>query len=154
MTWVIDYAKLQQMVVTEEDSSVVGNLHERLEILRGYKRAFLQPGVLQAVFAVLMKPLEVEYRLRTARDQAVIRLGLSLFRNLVAIMDADTSISGTMEQFIGSIMQVCNKQEHSTAQNNFCALVAVSHVADKISFLFSLGDGIPYRFTGRADREI
>ncbi|KAK3818609.1 MAG: timeless protein-domain-containing protein [Benniella sp.] len=105
MTWVIDYARLQQMVITEEDSSIVGNLHERLEILRGYKRAFLQPGVLQAVFAVLMKPLEVEYRLRTARDQAVIRLGLSLFRNLVAIMDADTSISGTMEQFIGSIMQ-------------------------------------------------
>lgn len=44
--------------------------------------------------------------MRTTRDQAVIRLGLSLFRNLVAIPDTESSITGTMEQFISSIMQV------------------------------------------------
>lgn len=151
MTWVIDYTALQRMVVTEEDSSIVGNLHERLEILRVYKRAFLQPGVLQAVFAVLLKPLEVEYRLRTARDQAVIRLGLSLFRNLVAIMDADTTISGTMEQFIGSIMQVCQRPDYRQDSAAF-ALVALSNITDKTYFLFSW-DGI-LSYTGRTDREV
>ncbi|KAF9986256.1 Topoisomerase 1-associated factor 1 [Modicella reniformis] len=105
MTWIIDYKALQDMTVREEDTSIVGNLHQRVEILRGYKRAFLEAGVLQAVFAVMLKPLEVEYRLRTARDQAVIRLGLSLFRNLVAIPDSATSVTGTIEQFISSIMQ-------------------------------------------------
>ncbi|KAF8932695.1 Topoisomerase 1-associated factor 1 [Dissophora ornata] len=105
MTWPIDYKALQTMVIREEDSSLVGNLHERLEILRGYKRAFLKPGVLGAVFAVMLRPLEVEHRMRTTRDQAVIRLGLSLFRNLVAIPDSQSSISGTMDQFISSIMQ-------------------------------------------------
>ncbi|KAI8359421.1 timeless protein-domain-containing protein [Mortierella sp. GBAus27b] len=105
MTWVIDYQALREIVVTEEDTSIVGNLHQRLEILRGYKRAFLQPGVLKAVFSVMLKPLGVEYRLRTARDQAVIRLGLSLFRNLVAITDVEATVSGTMDQFISSIMQ-------------------------------------------------
>ncbi|KAF9207018.1 hypothetical protein BGZ49_001354 [Haplosporangium sp. Z 27] len=105
MTWIIDYKELQTLVTMEEDHSMVGNLHQRLEILRGYKRAFLKPGVLQTVFAVLLRPLEVEYRMRTTRDQAIIRLGLSLFRNLVAIPDAESSVSGTMDQFISSIMQ-------------------------------------------------
>lgn len=122
MTWLIDYQALQEMVVTEEDSSIVGNLHQRLEILRGYKRAFLKPGILKAVFAVLLKPLEVEYRLRTTRDQAVIRLGLSLFRNLVAISDTEASISGTMEQFIGSIMQVRKKE---TGYNSLSPTVVI-----------------------------
>ncbi|KAF9357916.1 Topoisomerase 1-associated factor 1 [Mortierella sp. AD094] len=105
MTWIIDYKELQNLAIMEEDHSVVGNLHQRLEILRAYKRAFLKPGVLQTVFDVLLRPLEVEHRMRTTRDQAIIRLGLSLFRNLVAIPDTESSVSGTMDQFISSIMQ-------------------------------------------------
>ncbi|KAG0022344.1 Topoisomerase 1-associated factor 1 [Entomortierella chlamydospora] len=105
MTWIIDYKELQKLAVMEEDHSVVGNLHQRLEILRGYKRAFLKPGVLRTVFDVLLRPLEVEHRMRTTRDQAIIRLGLSLFRNLVAIPDTESPVSGTMDQFISSIMQ-------------------------------------------------
>ncbi|CAO3564060.1 unnamed protein product [Mortierella alpina] len=105
MTWIIDYKALQEMASIEEDVSIVGNLHQRLETLRGYKKAFLRRGVLGAVFAVLLKPLEVEYRMRSTRDQAVIRLGLSLFRNLVAIPDTESSVRGTMDQFISSIMQ-------------------------------------------------
>ncbi|KAF9950151.1 Topoisomerase 1-associated factor 1 [Mortierella alpina] len=105
MTWIIDYKALQEMASIEEDVSIVGNLHQRLETLRGYKKAFLRRGVLGAVFAVLLKPLEVEYRMRSTRDQAVIRLGLSLFRNLVAIPDTESSVRGTMDQFISSVMQ-------------------------------------------------
>ncbi|KAF9436980.1 Topoisomerase 1-associated factor 1 [Entomortierella beljakovae] len=105
MTWIIDNKELQRLTIMEEDDSIVGNLHERLEVLRGYKRAFLKPGVLQTVFDVLLRPLEVEYRMRTVRDQAIIRLGLYLFRNLVAIPDPDSSVSGTMDQFISSIVQ-------------------------------------------------
>ncbi|KAG0198538.1 Topoisomerase 1-associated factor 1 [Mortierella sp. GBA30] len=105
MTWIIDYKALQQMALAEEDVSIVGNLYERVEILRGYKKAFLQRGIVGAVFAVMLKPLEVEYRMRSTRDQAVIRLGLSLFRNLVAIQDTESTVRGTMEQFISSIMQ-------------------------------------------------
>lgn len=106
MTWIIDYKALQDIASIEEDVSIVGNLHQRLETLRGYKKAFLRRGVLGAVFAVLLKPLEVEYRMRSTRDQAVIRLGLSLFRNLVAIPDTESSVRGTMDQFISSVMQV------------------------------------------------
>ncbi|KAF9285158.1 Topoisomerase 1-associated factor 1 [Mortierella alpina] len=105
MTWIIDYKALQDIASIEEDVSIVGNLHQRLETLRGYKKAFLRRGVLGAVFAVLLKPLEVEYRMRSTRDQAVIRLGLSLFRNLVAIPDTESSVRGTMDQFISSVMQ-------------------------------------------------
>ncbi|KAF9585988.1 Topoisomerase 1-associated factor 1 [Lunasporangiospora selenospora] len=105
MTWIIDYKALQELVTKEEDESIVGNLHARLQLLREYKRAFLQPGVLGAVIAVLLKPLEVEHRMRTTRDQAIVRLGLTLFRNLVAIQDAENTVSGTMDQFISSIMQ-------------------------------------------------
>ncbi|KFH70850.1 hypothetical protein MVEG_03697 [Podila verticillata NRRL 6337] len=116
MTWIIDIKALQDIATMEEDSSIVGNLYAKTEILRKYKKAFLQPGVLGAVFTILLKPLEVEHRMRTTRDQAVIRLGLSLFRNLVAIPDTESSITGTMEQFISSIMQeelLCRYQDEN-----------------------------------------
>lgn len=106
MTWIIDYEELKKIATAEEDDSVVGNLYEKNEILRSYKKAFLQPGVLDAVFNVLLRPLQVEYRVRTTRDTAIIRLGLSLFRNLVAIRDAETSLAGSMDQFLSSVMQV------------------------------------------------
>ncbi|KAF9913350.1 Topoisomerase 1-associated factor 1 [Linnemannia zychae] len=105
MTWIVDYEELKKLATAEEDDSVVGNLYEKNEILRGYKKAFLLPGVLHAIFAVLLRPLQVEYRVRTTRDTAIIRLGLSLFRNLVAIRDSETSLTGNMERFISSIMQ-------------------------------------------------
>lgn len=106
MTWIIDYEELKRIATAEEDDSIVGNLYEKNEILRSYKKAFLQPGVLDAVFNVLLRPLQVEYRVRTTRDTAIIRLGLSLFRNLVAIRDAETSLAGSMDQFLSSVMQV------------------------------------------------
>ncbi|KAF9154213.1 Topoisomerase 1-associated factor 1 [Linnemannia schmuckeri] len=105
MTWIIDYEELKKIATAEEDDSIVGNLYEKNEILRNYKKAFLQPGVLNAVFDVLLRPIQVEYRVRTTRDTAIIRLGLSLFRNLVAIRDAETSLAGSMDQFLSSIMQ-------------------------------------------------
>ncbi|KAF9182982.1 Topoisomerase 1-associated factor 1 [Haplosporangium sp. Z 767] len=128
MTWIIDYKALQEMASKEEDSSLVGNLHQRTEALRAYKKAFLQPGVLSAVFGVLMKPLKVEYRMRTTRDQAIIRLGLSLFRNLVAIQDAESSITGTMDQFISSIMQE-ELLERFQQENIMALLVALASSA-------------------------
>ncbi|KAF8948577.1 Topoisomerase 1-associated factor 1 [Haplosporangium gracile] len=105
MTWIIDYEELKKIATAEEDDSIVGNLYEKNEILRNYKRAFLQPGVLNAVFDVLLRPIQVEYRVRTTRDTAIIRLGLSLFRNLVAIRDGEASLAGSMNQFLSSIMQ-------------------------------------------------
>ncbi|KAG0288438.1 Topoisomerase 1-associated factor 1 [Linnemannia gamsii] len=105
MTWIIDYEELKKIATAEEDDSIVGNLYEKNEILRSYKKAFLQPGVLNAIFHVLLRPIQVEYRVRTTRDTAIIRLGLSLFRNLVAIRDAENSLTGSMDQFLSSIMQ-------------------------------------------------
>ncbi|KAF9551130.1 Topoisomerase 1-associated factor 1 [Mortierella hygrophila] len=105
MTWIIDYEELKRIATAEEDHSIIGNLYEKNEILRSYKKAFLQPGVLDAVFNVLLRPLQVEHRVRTTRDTAIIRLGLSLFRNLVAIRDAEVSLAGSMDQFLSSIMQ-------------------------------------------------
>lgn len=61
---------------------------------------------------ISLSPISTSFfacRMRTTRDQAVIRLGLSLFRNLVAIPDTESSITGTMEQFISSIMQVTDQ---------------------------------------------
>ena len=56
MTWIIDYKALQEIASMEEDASIVGNLHQRLETLRGYTQAYLRRGVLAAIYAVLLKP--------------------------------------------------------------------------------------------------
>lgn len=62
MTWIIDFKELQEEAMKHEDDSIVGNLHQKTEILRGYKLACIQPRVMEAVLGVLMRPLNVEYR--------------------------------------------------------------------------------------------
>lgn len=62
MTWIIDFKELQDEAMKHEDDSIVGNLHQKTEILRGYKLACIQPRVMEAVLGVLMRPLNVEYR--------------------------------------------------------------------------------------------
>jgi hypothetical protein len=82
----------------------------------------------------MLKPLGVEYRLRTARDQAVIRLGLSLFRNLVAITDVEATVSGTMDQFISSIMQVTSWRKEDPRDLHSCVFFnSLDEIADNES---------------------
>ncbi|KAG0259026.1 Topoisomerase 1-associated factor 1 [Actinomortierella ambigua] len=105
MTEVIDVKQLRDLAMQEEDLSIVGDLLEKQAILRQYKKAFLMPGVLAAILQVMLRPLGTEYRQRTTNDMVIIRLGLFLFRNLVAIEDTEDSVKGTMDQFVDSILQ-------------------------------------------------
>ncbi|KAF9971693.1 Topoisomerase 1-associated factor 1 [Actinomortierella ambigua] len=105
MTEVIDVKRLRDLAMQEEDLSIVGDLLEKQFILRQYKKAFLQPGILAAILQVMLRPLGTEYRQRTTNDMVIIRLGLFLFRNLVAIEDVEDSVKGTMDQFVDSILQ-------------------------------------------------
>ncbi|KAG0229624.1 Topoisomerase 1-associated factor 1 [Actinomortierella wolfii] len=105
MTEIVDVRRLRELAMQEEDLSIVGDLLEKQYILRQYKRAFLQPAVLSAILQVMLRPLATEYRQRTTNDMVIIRLGLFLFRNLVAIEDTEDSVKGTMDQFVNSILQ-------------------------------------------------
>ncbi|KAJ3024199.1 Topoisomerase 1-associated factor 1 [Thoreauomyces humboldtii] len=75
------------------------------EIQRGYKEAFLQEGVLTAVLEQLLKPLSIHHRERSDRDHAFIGLILTLFRNLLAIKDLQSTITATNEKYSSATRQ-------------------------------------------------
>ncbi|KAI8821883.1 timeless protein-domain-containing protein [Fimicolochytrium jonesii] len=75
------------------------------EIQRGYKEAFLQEGVLQAIMDQLLKPFAKIYRERTDRDHTFVALILTLFRNLLAIRDDQADITSTVEKYRRSTLQ-------------------------------------------------
>ncbi|RKP15388.1 timeless protein-domain-containing protein [Piptocephalis cylindrospora] len=60
---------------------------ERRALLWKLKELFLGPGALPALFHILMKRLAIPARERTAREGALLRLTLTLLRNLLAIPD-------------------------------------------------------------------
>ncbi|RUS31825.1 timeless protein-domain-containing protein [Jimgerdemannia flammicorona] len=98
MTWPVEDKDLR-----DEENSVHAATMVRL--LRDYKDAFLAPGVLKAVLSVIANPLAVSQRDRTERDNTIIRLVLTLFRNLVAIKDPKASENLSGENNIRATMQ-------------------------------------------------
>ncbi|KAI9346962.1 timeless protein-domain-containing protein [Obelidium mucronatum] len=69
----------------------------QVEVLLKYKEAFLNESVLQKIVQVLLKSLAIPWRDRREKDNAKIRLILTLFRNLLAIKDPEASVGASSE---------------------------------------------------------
>ncbi|TPX63475.1 hypothetical protein SpCBS45565_g06554 [Spizellomyces sp. 'palustris'] len=104
---------------------------ELLEIQRGYKEAFLKEGVLAAILEELLKPLSVNHRERSDRDNGLIGLILTLFRNLLAIKDVQAAVTATTEKYMQSTLQ-----EH---------LIQCMEKADIIQLLLSFAGSMDQR---------
>ncbi|KAJ3023466.1 UNVERIFIED_CONTAM: Topoisomerase 1-associated factor 1, partial [Siphonaria sp. JEL0065] len=69
----------------------------QIEVLLKYKEAFLNQNVVAKIMQVLLKSLAIPFRDRRDKDNAKIRLILTLFRNLLAIRDPEASTGASAE---------------------------------------------------------
>ncbi|PFH47597.1 hypothetical protein AMATHDRAFT_151707 [Amanita thiersii Skay4041] len=89
MTWPIDMAEELKELDDELDKGT-----DYTQLLRShleYKAALLKPGVMQALFGIMLPPLAKAPRERTQRDGQIVNLVLHLIRNLAFIRDLHPS---------------------------------------------------------------
>ncbi|KAJ3300029.1 Topoisomerase 1-associated factor 1 [Borealophlyctis nickersoniae] len=97
---VIQLMRALTLPVDPKSSDVPG----QMEILKGYKEAFTQEGVLQAIMNELHRLLKKQER--ESRDDEMIGIILTLFRNLLAIKDTQATIGASHETYWKSTLQV------------------------------------------------
>ncbi|KAF8624656.1 hypothetical protein AX17_006987 [Amanita inopinata Kibby_2008] len=103
MTWPIDMAEELKELDDELDRGT-----DYTQLLRShleYKSALLKPGVMQALFGVVLPPLAKAARERTERDGQVVNLVLHLIRNLAFIRDLNLSAYVSSDSAAFSMMQ-------------------------------------------------
>ena len=132
MTWPIDLAEELKELDDEADRRadytvlVQSHLH--------YKAALLRPGVLQALFKVMIMLLTKEKKVRTERDVQIMSVILHLIRNLAFIRDMPPNIHASVEQ-----------AEFSNLQNKLIRALSDTHFFDMILMLASgAGDNAMY----------
>ncbi|KAI9277922.1 timeless protein-domain-containing protein [Umbelopsis sp. AD052] len=86
----------------ENDESGDSNM---IDLHRRYKVSLLQSGILEAALDVILKPLSIPFKERAQRDHVVIRLVLTLLRNIAAIPDLNASQSSSESAVEMSTMQ-------------------------------------------------
>ncbi|KZV75695.1 timeless-domain-containing protein [Peniophora sp. CONT] len=124
MTWPIDLAEELKELDDEADRRadytvlVQSHLH--------YKAALLRPGVLQALFQVMIMLLTKEKKVRTERDIQIMSVILHLIRNLAFIRDMPPNIHASVEQ-----------AEFSNLQNKLIRALSDTHFFDMILMLAS-----------------
>lgn len=116
MTWPIDLAaELKEL--DEED--VKADYTHLLESHLYYKAALLRPGVISALFSILLPCIAKDKRERKERDTQIVNVILHLFRNLAFIRDKPPNAHLSADQ-----------AEFSSLQSTLVKTYAESHVLD------------------------
>lgn len=99
MTWPINLAEELKELDDELDSKA--DYTQLLQSHLHYKAAILKPGVLEALFGVMLPPLTRSADERTERDGQIVNVVLHLIRNLAFIKDlpANTFLSADHAEF-------------------------------------------------------
>lgn len=105
MTWPIDMASELMELDDERDAGT--DYTALLGSHLSYKAALLQPGVLQAIFGIMLPPLAKSRKQRKERDGQIINIVLHLFRNLAFIRDLPSNANLSADQAEHSTLQVC-----------------------------------------------
>ncbi|KAI9486114.1 MAG: timeless protein-domain-containing protein [Benjaminiella poitrasii] len=101
MTWPLEKKK----TIVQEDEEEEENPNV-MQCYRKYKLDLLTEGVFETILTMIMKSVRIPHRDRSLVDHTTIRLALYLFRNLAAIPDLNTALSGaTAEQIRMAHMQ-------------------------------------------------
>lgn len=103
MTWPIDMAEELKELDEEFDKGV--DYTQLLQSHLAYKQALLKPGVIRALFGIMLPPLAKTAKERTPRDGQVVNVILHLIRNLAFIRDAQRNIRSSADQVELGTMQ-------------------------------------------------
>lgn len=96
MTWPIDLAEELKELDEEYDKGV--DYTQLLQSHLAYKQALLKPGVIQALFGIILPPLAKPPKERTPRDSQIINVILYLIRNLAFIRDVRLDVRSSADQ--------------------------------------------------------
>lgn len=128
MTWPIDMAEELKELDDELDKGT-----DYTQLLRShleYKAALLRPGVIQALFGLVIPPLAKAPRERTRRDGQIVHLVLHLIRNLAFIRDLSSSAYVSADS-----------AEFSTLQSRLILVLQETHVFRLLLTLAANADG-------------
>ncbi|KAG1737798.1 timeless protein-domain-containing protein [Suillus lakei] len=117
MTWPIDMAEELQELDEELDK---GTDYTQLMFSHlNYKAALLTPGVMQALFGIVIPPISKPQKERNERDGQIVNLILHLIRNLIFIKDlpANTHLSA-------------DQAEYSSLQTRLVKALSETHTLD------------------------
>jgi replication fork protection complex subunit Tof1/Swi1 len=103
MTWPIDIAEELKELDDELDRGT--DYTQLLQSHLHYKAALLKPGVVQALFAIVLPPLAKHPKERQERDGQVINVVLHLIRNLAFIKDLPPNMHLSADQAEFSSLQ-------------------------------------------------
>jgi replication fork protection complex subunit Tof1/Swi1 len=117
MTWPIDLAEELKELDEELDK---GTDYTQLTISHlHYKAALLKPGVIQALFGLVLPPLAKPPKERPERDGQIVNVVLHLFRNLAFIRDLPVNAQLSADQ-----------AEYSTLQARLIRAFSETHTLD------------------------
>ncbi|KAF9266348.1 timeless-domain-containing protein [Marasmius fiardii PR-910] len=117
MTWPIDLAEELKELDDQLDKGT--DYTQLLQSHLHYKAALLKPGVIQALFGIMIPPLVKPPRERMERDMQIVNVILHLFRNLAFIKDPPPNMDVSSDQ-----------AEFSTLQSKLIGALSETHTLE------------------------
>ncbi|KAF5372553.1 hypothetical protein D9758_005156 [Tetrapyrgos nigripes] len=117
MTWPIDMAEELKELDDELDKGT--DYTQLLQSHLHYKAAVLKPGVIEALFGIVLPPLAKNKKERTERDGQIVNIVLHLIRNLAFIRDPPPNSHSSADQ-----------AEFSTLQSRLIRSLSDTHIID------------------------
>ncbi|THH04072.1 hypothetical protein EW145_g5791 [Phellinidium pouzarii] len=117
MTWPIDLA--EELKELDEEFDKGTDYTQLLQSHLQYKAALLRPGIIQALFGILLPCIAKEKKDRRERDGQIVNVVLHLFRNLAFIKDRPPNMHASVDQ-----------AELSALQSKLIKIYSEAHVLD------------------------
>jgi len=102
MTWPIDVAAELQEI---DEVDLEADYTQLLDSHRAYKAALLKPGVMEAIFGIMLPPLAKGRKERKPKDGQIVNVVLHLVRNLAFIKELPYNAYLSAEQAEQSMLQ-------------------------------------------------
>ena len=130
MTWPIDLA--EELKELDEDFDKGTDYTQLMQSHLQYKMALLKPGVIQALFGIILSPLAKGPKERQERDGQIINVVLHLIRNLAFIKDLPASSHLSTDQ-----------AEFSNLQSKLTLALSETHTLDLLLTIAANVDNDP-----------
>ncbi|KAH7883094.1 timeless protein-domain-containing protein [Phlebopus sp. FC_14] len=130
MTWPIDMAEELQELDEERDKRTD---YTQLTLSHlNYKAALLRPGVMQALFGLVLPPLSKSLKERKERDGQIVNVIFHLIRNLAFIKDPSANLHLSADQ-----------AEYSALQTKLVKAMSETHILDLLLTIAANNDQDP-----------